>query len=467
MANMLIYLHQAIGSRSPQSKCCVFASALSMGDSFETEQRQLSQLWKKARKDGCLSPWEQAKAFALNEAWGTMHGEATYGKYTWIAERVHVQGPDNKHPTSEGIAKLVKRVTEDADDWFPGKVYGSLGGRPSVVSETNKAIVANSTMALKESGVAPTYALIIAQCPNATINPNTGEPVSKQVVYDILESRCYDIDPDVPWSHRKRLANAALLPQDIEKRLTFGTHMLSLGRTPSWYFRHVFWTDICSSVLPTTLRKANMQALAQKGGSGWISEGAQCESCNRRGRKEDLVLAGRECVRVYWMPILAQGKLHLEVLGTAFQGDHVGGMPLFVHKLRAAVNARFHRSQPDTVFVDRDDGFYHGHGGITEEFKNALKLHKSKAFHGDDAIIQPARSGDLWLHETAIAWVRNRLRRTLPQEPWHETEEDFASRLKAAAEYVNSTYDVDGLCRQMPRRMRDLVHKTKGDKTGK
>ena len=111
-----------------------------------------------------------------------MHGEATYGKYAWIAERVYVQGADNKHPTSEGIAKLVKRMTEDADDWFPGKVYGSLGGRPSVVSETNKAIVANSTMALQERGPEPTYALIIAQCPNATINPNTGEPVSKQVV---------------------------------------------------------------------------------------------------------------------------------------------------------------------------------------------------------------------------------------------------------------------------------------------
>ena len=437
-----------------------------MTSSFEEEQHELSQLWKKARKDGCLSPWQQAKAYALNEAWEMMHGDATYGKCKWIADRVYVQGPDNQHPTSEGIAKLIKKMTNDAD-WFPGKVYGSLGGRPGVVSETNRSVVAHSTMAMKERGIQPTYALIIAQCPNATINPNTGEPVSKQVVYDILESRCYDIDPDLPWSHRKRINKAALLPQEIERRLAFGNHMLSLRLTPSWYFKHVLWTDICNSVMPTTLRKANMQALAQKGGSGWISEGAQHESYNRRGRKEDLVLGGKECIRVFWMPILAQGKLHLEILGSRFPGDHVSGMAYFVHKIRAAINVRFHGAQPDTVFVDRGGGFYNGVGGITAEFKEALRLNRLKSFHGDDASIQPGRSGDLWLHETAIAWVRNRLRHTLPQEPWSETEEQLESRLKAAAEYVNAHYDVAGLCREMPTRMWDLVEKAQGDKLKK
>ena len=38
--------------------------------------------------------------------------------------------------------------------------------------------------------VEPTYSLVIAQCPNASIHPVTGEPISKQVVYDIFESRC-------------------------------------------------------------------------------------------------------------------------------------------------------------------------------------------------------------------------------------------------------------------------------------
>lgn len=223
---------------------------------------------------------------------------------------------------------------------------------------------------------------------------------TKQVVYDILEQRCYDIDPDLPWSHRKRLAKAALLPDEIEKRLAFGVHMLSLNLAPAWYHRRVVWADICNSVLPTTVRKANMQALAHKGGSGWFSEGApffpidgsrprtpalahscsylgaQNESYNRRGQKRDLALAGSECVRVFWMPILAQGilhlrrsrqnlmsilaqgKLHLEMLGSGFPGDHVTGMATFVQKLRAAVNLRFHKKQPSTVFVDRGGLMY-------------------------------------------------------------------------------------------------------------
>ena len=64
-----------------------------MADSFEEEQQQLAQLWKKARKDGCMTPWQQARVFGLNEAWKEMHGERLYGRAPWIADRVYVQGP--------------------------------------------------------------------------------------------------------------------------------------------------------------------------------------------------------------------------------------------------------------------------------------------------------------------------------------------------------------------------------------
>ena len=50
----------------------------------------------------------------------------------------------------------------------------------------------------------------------------------------------------------------------------------------------------------------------------------------------------------------------------------------------------------------------------------------------------------------------------MPQEPWNEKEEAFEGRLKAAATWVNDHHDVEGLCKQMPRRMHDLVHVTKG-----
>ena len=70
-----------------------------------------------------------------------------------------------------------------------------------------------------------------------------------------------------------------------------------------------------------------------------------------------------------------------------------------------------------------------------------------KAFHGDDASMQPGHSGDLWLHETAVSWMRHRLRVTVPQEPWRETEAQYESRLKAAAAYINEHHDVEGLCK--------------------
>ena len=57
---------------------------------LQDDQQALSQLWKKARKDGCLPPWEQARVFGFKEAWEEMNGDKTYGRNLWIAERVSV-----------------------------------------------------------------------------------------------------------------------------------------------------------------------------------------------------------------------------------------------------------------------------------------------------------------------------------------------------------------------------------------
>ena len=80
-----------------------------MTEAFDEEQRQLAQLWKRARKDGCLSPWQQARVYGLCEAWKEMHGDKTYGMATWIAERVHVQGPD-VHALCQRIPVLAPRA---------------------------------------------------------------------------------------------------------------------------------------------------------------------------------------------------------------------------------------------------------------------------------------------------------------------------------------------------------------------
>ena len=169
---------------------------------------------------------------------------------------------------------------------------------------------------------------------------------------------------------------------------------------------------------------------------------------------------------MYWMPVLAQGKLHVELLGSGFAGDHVSGMSTFVHKLRVSINSRFPDHQPGVVFVDLGGGFYQG-GVITDEFKRALKEHGFKTFHGDGASIQPGSSGDLWPHETSVSWMRRRLAVTLPADPWEETEEELGARLKTAAAWVNQHHDVEGLCKEMPQRMHDLVYESKGHRLDK
>ena len=118
-----------------------------MADALDNEQRELNQVWKKARKDGCFPQWEQVKIVGLKEAWEEVHGEKTYGQATWIAERVCVQGRPERHPSIAAIHKLPQKMPEN-DYWFPGKVYGPLGGRPTQSSETNKAAMATSTMGM-------------------------------------------------------------------------------------------------------------------------------------------------------------------------------------------------------------------------------------------------------------------------------------------------------------------------------
>ena len=47
-----------------------------------------------------------------------------------------------------------------------------------------------------------------------------------------------------------------------------------------WYFNHVVWTDLCSSIIPLNEKKANEMALARKGSKGWMSPGSELSNIN-------------------------------------------------------------------------------------------------------------------------------------------------------------------------------------------
>ena len=80
-----------------------------------------------------------------------------------------------------------------------------------------------------------------------------------------------------------------------------------------------------------------------------------------------------------------------------------------------------------------------------------------RAFWGEDASVQPGHMQEAMLHETAVAWLRSRLETTLPKRPWEETPAAFAARLRACCAHVNAHHDVEGLCKDFPKRIRKLL----------
>ena len=244
----------------------------------------------------------------------------------------------------------------------------------------------------------------------------------------------------------------------------YAKFMLRKGNTAAWFYAHVIWTDICNSNLPRSLQKSNQQVLATKGKNGWISPGSEGYDRNLASNKSTLKQNSWDTLRIYWCPILFRGKLHIEIFDETFPGETEEGAARVVEKVRAAVNIRCQAaaSKPNIISVDRGRGFYNpGHGQITAPFKQALQDNGLTGIMGDNASKQPGAMADMMLHETAVAWVRYRLAATTPKENWRETREEYSTRLKRCCERVNQECDVEGLCRQYPKRLK-LLHDKEG-----
>ena len=168
---------------------------------------------------------------------------------------------------------------------------------------------------------------------------------------------------------------------------------------------------------PAQRKKANEQALARKGGKGWISSDSKCHADNMRGDTNALKLSGAGTERVYWAPILSTGKLHVEMLPHGFPGETEQGAVILMQKVRNALNVRFQvvAKPPNVIFVDRGNGFYvQTTGDVTPAYKAALRDNGLRNYMGDNCGMQPGQLGDVLLHETAVAWVRRRERQTVP-----------------------------------------------------
>ena len=277
----------------------------------------LEKLWKCGKK-GYLSPLEQVKAWALSEA-GKDPAE--------IAEKVVKIG--GGHPSREAIRQLLDRIDEDPD-WYPGKRAKAEYGRKPVLRGTKRKQVAATAMRLKKQGVEPTYSSIVANCPAAVRNPDTGVPVRPNSVYAVLKEDCYDRVPACPWNHERVLSRTAISEDAKEQRLRWARWMVGENHTAGWFFQNVIWVDLCNSILPNDKAKAWRQTMARKGGKRWHSPDAKHHSRNLQMNKTPV----RQCAwgdeKVWWLPLLTRGKLHIEVLPEDFPGEKSTGVGIAV-----------------------------------------------------------------------------------------------------------------------------------------
>ena len=184
----------------------------------------LESLWKEGR-DGALSPLEQMRAWALRTAQRDIGGDKAVNLEK-IADRVTKVG--GGHPTREAIRQFLERVDADPE-WYPGKTYRKRPGPQAVLHGKKRKQVAKSAMNLKKEGSEPTYAAIAARCPAAVVNPDTGKPVDKKLVYTVLKTDCYDRNPEDPWVC-KPVYTRRFLPDDLmEQRLQWAKRLLQEG----------------------------------------------------------------------------------------------------------------------------------------------------------------------------------------------------------------------------------------------
>ena len=55
---------------------------------------------------------------------------------------------------------------------------------------------------------------------------------------------------------------------------------------------------------------------------------------------------------------------------------------------------------------------------------------------------------------------------TKPREPWNETVEQYGTKLKQSAAYINAEYDVEGLCNELLERVQ-MLNDREGDRIPK
>ena len=117
--------------------------------------------------------------------------------------------------------------------------------------------------------------------------------------------------------------------------------------------------------------------------------------------------------------------------------------------VRNGLKKRFRgEARPSILFLDRSRAFFNTvTGRVTPQLADALERTALSLFWGEDTHEQLGACADVLLHETAVAWIRDGLSKCVPKNPWKETRQQYAARLRYVVADCNDCHDVEGFCR--------------------
>ena len=302
---------------------------------------------------------------------------------------------------------------------------------------------------------------LVEACPKASLNPETKRPFCEKTLRRVFNEDCFDIDPEHPWKFQHVLQKV-FLPKDVEcHRRDMAKHMLESedARAPQWWAHHVVWFDPCATIIPGSQNQYDKMRQARKNQRRYISDNAKMYSANLKGPPAVLKQNSWGGTKMNWFMVLARGVMHVEVMPVDWKlnGD---GLAEFVERLPRILKKMLGSDArlPRTVFTDRGTGMYNPAGKIVEKYHTKLKEKGFRPFWGADASRQSPDMGDVLLHETAVALFRKRMRYEQAMvAPWKETPDQWTARAKAAASAATKEYDLHGLCREFPGRLRALA----------
>ena len=171
-----------------------------------------TEFWTSGKK-GSLSPWSQAKVWAL----ATLGEEYKLGlSHADISRKVWTVGRPRKHPSKQAIRKLHVQFRNDGG-WFPEKLSEAVEKRgPKRKFTPQKQLAVKRAMeTAKQAGIDPSVPLALQRCPTATVNAETNMPFDKKLILNVMKTQCNDFDAHEIWGRLIPVSKTALSRHEI------------------------------------------------------------------------------------------------------------------------------------------------------------------------------------------------------------------------------------------------------------